>query len=239
MSHSDKSFSDLVAKLNAISEGQSLDNSQPRTAPSVSSDPDTQAMADILHRLNTPKELVNESTEQLEEGPKEWLAGAALAGMLGLSAMGLKNLNDPSDLPVYQAMVYAAQQGDARAQKIADNFVLYADEAPSAIGGWVEANQDLVDKFKAKAKAKTEGVETVTEAHRYDTYVNNMFMKMYHMLQTMEEAVKSGGLLDQRIDMIGGINELEGIRNALGKAADEIEEAHMAATAHINEQDKK
>ena len=98
----------------------------------------------------------------IDEGFKDMAVGAAMLGALGSGVAGLNAMNDPSDNHIYQAMTYAAQQGDERAEEIADNFMLYADEAPSSISGWVNANKELVAKFKKKTDEAYSGGGTLS-----------------------------------------------------------------------------
>ena len=120
--------------------------------------------------------------DSVDEGFKDMAVGAAMLGALGSGVAGLNAMNDPSDNHIYQAMTYAAQQGDERAEEIADNFMLYADEAPSSISGWANANKELVAKFKSKMneeleEAKVRGMEVFDKTFANRAQADNFAKK--------------------------------------------------------------
>jgi len=71
--------------------------------------------------------MSHDDYEALDEGVKSYLAGALLAGLMGLGAHQVANMTDAKNSPLGKAMAQAAEQGDQYAAKQLDKLDAYFD----------------------------------------------------------------------------------------------------------------
>lgn len=83
-------------------------------------------------------------TSDLDEGK---LAGLALAALLGWGSMAALDATSAKHSPLGQALAYAAEQGDTRAEKLYNNIDAYAEHNAGTLHNWKVAHEDLVSQF--------------------------------------------------------------------------------------------
>jgi hypothetical protein len=74
-----------------------------------------------------PAQEIDVYEQQVDEGAREFVTGALLAGLLGLGVQQLGSISDAKNSPLGRAMAQAAEQGDQYAAKHLDKLDFYFD----------------------------------------------------------------------------------------------------------------
>jgi hypothetical protein len=74
-----------------------------------------------------PAKQIDVYEQQVDEGAREFVTGALLAGLLGLGVQQLGSISDAKNSPLGRAMAQAAEQGDQYAAKHLDKLDFYFD----------------------------------------------------------------------------------------------------------------
>lgn len=74
-----------------------------------------------------PAKSVDVYEQQVDEGAREFVTGALLAGLLGMGVQQLGSITDAKNSPLGRAMAQAAEQGDQYAAKHLDKLDFYFD----------------------------------------------------------------------------------------------------------------
>lgn len=74
-----------------------------------------------------PAQQIDVYEQQVDEGAREFVTGALLAGLLGLGVQQLGSLSDAKNSPLGRAMAQAAEQGDQYAAKHLEKLDFYFD----------------------------------------------------------------------------------------------------------------
>ena len=74
-----------------------------------------------------PAQQIDVYEQQVDEGAREFVTGALLAGLLGLGVQQLGSISDAKNSPLGRAMAQAAEQGDQYAAKHLEKLDFYFD----------------------------------------------------------------------------------------------------------------
>lgn len=224
-------FAELVKRMNEIEAGQQVSKKKTSDAPSnESSDPNTAAMADILHKIH------NQGNTPVQENR---------LGFKDLDKLGKDNASKV-DMEARRQGSADMEPGDADQlrYKIAKKMGLVEtfnqiDEAKKKEAK--EAELTMQDRFAQFLKAeKTAGADIDTMKADIEEGVaeyelaDKGFKKILEMINMLEKMVKENGTLEKRLVAAAGMDTarlqpLATMRQALSDAYDACEDAYQDA----------
>lgn len=219
-------FAQLVAKMNEIDSGKTAPTKKASANnQTVHEDPNTQAMADILHKIHNQGTTVSENRMGFKDLEK---LGKDNASKVDQEARRQGSADmEPGDADELRYKV-AKKMGLVETLKKVEEAKKVAEE---------EATETMQDRFAKFLKSEREAGTAVEEmkqgleeASAEYEYADRAFSKMSETINTLEKMCREGGMLEQKIIQAGGdATALSDMREALSSAYEACEASHYHA----------